>query len=170
MGITFVLLFPLGAVFMRLVGSPLIHGALQIFAMLLMTAGFGLGVHLAKLESELFENAGRTHTIFGTVIFALFFIQPFLGLAHHSFYKKNQARNAVSHSHIWFGRIIMILAVINGGLGLQLAANTKGGEIAYGVVAGVVAVVYAVVVIFKRKNTETKWGGREKVDSRNGSE
>lgn len=32
----------------------------------------------------------------------------------------------------------MILAVINGGLGLKLAANTTGGEIAYGVVAGVV--------------------------------
>lgn len=61
----------------------------------------------------------------------------------------------------------MILAVINGGLGLQISANTKGGEIAYGVIAGVVAVAYAAITIFKRKGVETKWdGGREKVASR----
>jgi len=51
----------------------------------------------------------------------------------------------------------MILAVVNGGLGLKLAANTKHGEIAYGVVAGVIALVYALVVVFKRKKTETRW-------------
>jgi hypothetical protein len=45
----------------------------------------------------------------------------------------------------------MTLGIINGGLGLRLAANTKNGEIAYGVVAGVVAVVYAVLVVVKRK-------------------
>jgi len=45
----------------------------------------------------------------------------------------------------------MVLGIINGGLGLKLADNTKSGEIAYGVVAGVVAVVYAVLVVVKRK-------------------
>jgi hypothetical protein len=45
----------------------------------------------------------------------------------------------------------MILAVINGGLGLQLAANTRSGEIVYGVLAGVMAVLYVVVVVVKRK-------------------
>ena len=46
----------------------------------------------------------------------------------------------------------MILAVINGGLGLKLANNTKGGEIAYGVVAGVVALLYTAAVLARRKN------------------
>jgi len=49
----------------------------------------------------------------------------------------------------------MLCGIINGGLGLQLAADTKKGEIAYGVVAGVVAVVYAVLVGFKRKGGPT---------------
>jgi len=53
--------------------------------------------------------------------------------------------------------------MINGGLGLKLAGNTKGGEIAYGVVAGVVAVIYAATAGLKRKGTRTAWGGREKV-------
>jgi len=40
----------------------------------------------------------------------------------------------------------LILGVINGGLGLQLAANTRGGEIAYGVVAGLMAIFYLFVI------------------------
>ena len=51
----------------------------------------------------------------------------------------------------------MILAVINGGLGLKLANNTRGGEIAYGVVAGIVAMLYAGAVVSKRK-TKAPWG------------
>jgi len=49
----------------------------------------------------------------------------------------------------------MLCGIINGGLGLQLAANTKKGEIAYGVVAGVMAVVYMVLVGVKRKGGPT---------------
>jgi hypothetical protein len=45
----------------------------------------------------------------------------------------------------------MILAIINGGFGLKLAANSKNGEIAYGVVAGVMGVGYILVTLLKRK-------------------
>jgi len=47
----------------------------------------------------------------------------------------------------------MVLAIINGGLGLKLAANTTGGEIAYGVLAGVMLLAYVVLVVLKRKGT-----------------
>lgn len=45
----------------------------------------------------------------------------------------------------------MILAVINGGLGLKLAANSKGGKIAYAVVAGVMGLGYILATVLKRK-------------------
>ena len=48
----------------------------------------------------------------------------------------------------------MLLAIINGGLGLKLAANTNGGKIAYGVVAGVVGVCYVAFVLIKRKGSD----------------
>jgi hypothetical protein len=54
--------------------------------------------------------------------------------------------------HIWLGRIALICGAINGGFGLKLAANSKTGEIVWGVVAGVVALLYAVIVIVKRKS------------------
>lgn len=48
-----------------------------------------------------------------------------------------------------------MLGVINGGLGLQLAANTRKGEIAYGVIAGVVLVIYVgVISIGDRRSKE----------------
>ena len=49
MGVTIVLLFPIGAIFMRVVASPLFHGILQIFSLCALIVGFGLGVHLAKI-------------------------------------------------------------------------------------------------------------------------
>jgi len=45
----------------------------------------------------------------------------------------------------------MALAIINGGLGLKLAANSRGGNIAYGVVSGVVTLAYVAFVVIKRK-------------------
>jgi hypothetical protein len=44
----------------------------------------------------------------------------------------------------------MVAAIVNGGLGLNLAGHSRGSEIAYGVVAGVIALVYIVVVILRR--------------------
>ena len=175
MGVTVVLLFTIGAIFMRIVGSAMLHAALQIFSLIGLIVGFALGVRLADMrgsvcslqfsyiprtnKKQLFKEDGKTHTIFGTVIFACFLIQPVIGTVHHLNYKKTQSRNAVSHAHIWFGRIIMLLAVINGGLGLKLAANTTGGKIAYGVIAGVVGVAYIIFVILKRKGSPGAFGG-----------
>lgn len=49
MGITVVLLFPLGAIFQRLIGGWILHALFQTFALFMLIAGFGLGVELAKM-------------------------------------------------------------------------------------------------------------------------
>jgi hypothetical protein len=116
---------------------------------------------LTICATQLYKGVGRTHTIFGTVIVALFIIQPFIGLAHHLLYKRTGGRTSVSHVHIWLGRSVLICGAINGGLGLQLAANNRGGEIAWGVVAGVVALVYTLAVVVKGKSGKSLVGGRK---------
>lgn len=150
MGVVVVLLFPLGAIFMRMGTSAWMHGAWQVFSLIAMICGLGLGVKLAQMRSYLFNT---THTIFGVVIVALFVIQPLFGIIHHIQYKRNFARAGVSHLHIWYGRVLMLLAVVNGGLGLKLANNSKNGEIAYGVIAGVVGLIYILFAAFKRKGS-----------------
>jgi hypothetical protein len=49
--------------------------------------------------------------------------------------------------HRWFGRFLLAFAIINGGLGLEFAANTPGGEKTYGVVAGIVGLTYLITLI-----------------------
>ncbi len=51
-------------------------------------------------------------------------------------------------AHVWLGRVLITLGIINGGLGLRYAADTKKGEIAYGVIAGVVWVAWVGVVVW----------------------
>lgn len=49
MGVTVVLLFPIGAILMRTIGGVWIHASFQIFSLMALIAGFGLGVKLSKL-------------------------------------------------------------------------------------------------------------------------
>ncbi|ESZ92533.1 hypothetical protein SBOR_7059 [Sclerotinia borealis F-4128] len=149
MGITMVILFPLGAIAMTIFGKWWLHAAFQVFSLVMLIIGFGLGVKLAMFKDYLFKNQGKTHTSFGLALFILFLIQPIIGLLHHLAYQKQHARGFLGYIHIWYGRALLILGIINGGLGLQLARNTRGGEIIYGLLAGLVALTYLTVVLSK---------------------
>ncbi|KAH8656676.1 hypothetical protein BGZ60DRAFT_417491 [Tricladium varicosporioides] len=153
MGVTVVLLFPLGSIFIRLGGNIWIHAFIQLFSFVCLIAGLATGVKLADRTHLLFNN---THTLLGISVIALFFLQPLFGIAHHILYKRHHSRTAISHVHIWYGRILIALAIINGGLGLELARNSKGGEIAYGVVAGVVFMIYLLAVVLNRKGRKVE--------------
>lgn len=65
---------------------------------------------------------------------------------------------------MWYGRVLILLAVINGGLGLQLSENTVKGEIAYGVIAGVMFLLYLAVLgwFYMRKGRSSSREGGEK--------
>lgn len=139
MSIVFLAAYPLGAVFMPLLGKWMIHAGWQTIAFLGMWAGFGLGYVAARDGGYWGKQA---HTRMGTVVVALMGLQPILGWAHHRFFVKNQRRGAISHIHIWYGRALMILGIINGGLGLQLANSPRGYIIAYSVIAGIAFVLY----------------------------
>lgn len=83
-------------------------------------------------------------------------MQPFLGIIHHFLYRREGKGTLFGLAHCWYGRAIMILAVVNGGLGLELAGNSRGGEIAYGVVAGVALLVYLGAAAYSVKKPQEK--------------
>lgn len=156
MALVFVVLYPLGSLLMPLLGNWKVHGSFQIFVWCLMWAGFGLGIVTAKERNMLFTE---THTVLGTVVACLLVIQPALGIAHHQYYVRNQKRGLVSYAHIWYGRILMLIGVINGGLGLQLAVAPDNLIIAYGVIAGIIFLVYTATKIFtymRRKSAHSR--------------
>jgi len=103
------------------------------------------------------------------------YIQPALGILHHRVYKNVEKKRSIwAILHVWWGRIIVTLAIINGGLGLELSGNTTSGEIAYGVIAGFIWVVWMGLAASShvasrrtRGEAEEKIGKRE-LDDANG--
>ncbi|KAG9640289.1 hypothetical protein KCU95_g17900, partial [Aureobasidium melanogenum] len=143
--LAFVVFFPFGAISIRLFSFPGLvwfHAIVQVLAYLVFIAAFGLGIYLAT-QIHLLNQA---HPIIGIVLFILIFFQPILGFLHHRLFKKYKRRTFWSYAHIWLGRIIITLGIINGGLGLDLAHNSRKGEIAYGVVAGIVYLIYIISI------------------------
>jgi hypothetical protein len=144
--IAFLVLFPAGAVLMRLgnlKGLIWIHAGIQLLAWMVFVTAFGLGLYYG-LQVNLMTQA---HPIIGIVLVVLVTVQPLLGWIHHRQFVRSGGRSAASHGHIWIGRVAIVLGMINGGLGLQLARTSKRYVIAYSVVAGVVGLVYVTSIV-----------------------
>ena len=163
MGAAFVLFMPLGVFLIRLTsfkGLIWAHAGIQAFAYTVALAAFGLGAWMATVSDQWVAFNG--HPIIGTIVIGLLLLQPVLGYVHHLIYVKEHKRTLWIYSHIWYGRALILLAVINGGLGLQLSGNTVKGEIAYGVIAGVMFLIYlavlAIAYLRKDKSPEGETG------------
>ncbi|CAO2652555.1 Nn.00g008380.m01.CDS01 [Neocucurbitaria sp. VM-36] len=165
--LAFVIFFPVGAIMIRLGsfrGMWLIHGLFQLFAYLVYIAAFGIGVWMVNsIPVNLLDSY---HPIIGIVVFVLLFFQPILGFVHHLQYKKYNRRTVWSYGHLWLGRIVITLGMINGGLGLLLASDapavtgfapSQGQIIAYGVIAGIMWLLWAAAAIIgERRRTRSR--------------
>ncbi|KAK6363441.1 hypothetical protein TWF730_000872 [Orbilia blumenaviensis] len=146
MATAFTIGFPTGAIFIRVLKPPnhvYIHAATQIISTAMAFAGMGLGIWLGLNVRYL----DYLHTIIGFAVMACLVIQPIIGLIHHIRYKKVKRSTWWGFVHRWYGRTIIVLGIVNGGLGLMLAENTRAGEIAYSVVAGLAGLTYLMVVV-----------------------
>ncbi|KAI0815900.1 iron reductase domain protein [Xylaria sp. FL0064] len=160
MSIVMVVLYPLGSILMPLFGSWVLHAVWQISSFLVMWAGFAIGVVLSKRTGI---NFTENHTVLGTVVVALFGVQPLGGYIHHLYFVKHQKRGLVSHGHIWYGRILIVLGIVNGGLGLQLAGAKQSLVIAYSVVAAVIFSAYIGSAILGEVKRHRSSGPRDRV-------
>ncbi|KAE8361207.1 hypothetical protein BDV27DRAFT_148013 [Aspergillus caelatus] len=126
-----------------------IHAFFQLFTLALAISGFGIGISLAKT----LHLTGTYHPIIGMVVVpALILFQPAMGFLQHRYFHKTGKKSVFAYLHRWFGRSMIVLGIVNGGLGFHLAQNVTatapvGAIIAYSVVAGIVGLVYVLVVI-----------------------
>jgi hypothetical protein len=144
--IAFLVLFPAGAVVMRLgsfKGLVWIHASIQLLAWMVFVTAFGLGLYYG-LQINIMSEA---HPIIGIVLLVLVTVQPLLGWVHHRQFVRTGCRTAVSQGHIWIGRVAIVLGMINGGLGLKLARTSTRYVIAYSVVAGIMGLVYVTSIV-----------------------
>ncbi len=186
--LAWVLFMPVGAILLRLnIQSPIIlklHAACQIFGYLVYVVAVGMGLWIirqAPSQADLFSDP---HPKIGLVILAVALFQPLWGLVHHRIFKKGAAawkagratqkpgRTTWGRIHLWIGRILITAAIVNGGLGLRLAGEnpstsattTRNHEIIYGVLAGLVWVVYALITAtfeFRKARGTTRGGTQE---------
>jgi hypothetical protein len=150
MTIAFVVLFPFFALALHLPsGSVFIHASMQLFTLTVTIAGMGLGISMAK---DIQLNLSRYHPVIGIVTVAgLTLFQPAMGLAQHRHFRKSGKKGPFAYLHRWFGRIMIVLGIINVGLGFRITGIGISGAprpavVAYGVVAGVIGLVYIMVV------------------------
>ncbi|TVY38396.1 hypothetical protein LSUB1_G006367 [Lachnellula subtilissima] len=163
--IAFVLLMPMGAMAIRLLsfkGLLWAHAGCMILAYSISIAGMGMGIWIALTVNKL----NTYHAIIGLFVISSLTLQPVTGLVHHLLYKKTGGKNVATYPHVWWGRAIVTLGIINGGFGLKLAreyaplANgSRKGEIAYGVVAGPMWILWMSVIVFSSfKSREEQQG------------
>lgn len=147
MSVLFLGLFPFASLTLYLpttIKVRYIHAPLQILALILLIVGMALGIVLGQR----FDELDGYHMIIGFVVVAcMILFQPAMGLYQHLHYHKTGGRSAFGIAHRWLGRTLILLGIVNGGLGWYIAGNTSA-YIPYGVVAGIVFLIYISVLIF----------------------
>lgn len=152
MGLVFAVFFPLGGSILHSLnfrGLIWFHSGWQLFSYAIALAGLGMGIWIAVTTDQL--TASNGHPIIGIIVIGVLFLQPFGGLLHHMLFRKHQKPTVWGAAHRWMGRVMLILGAINGGLGLQLSADTVKGEIAYGVLAGIFFALWAVSLVLDKR-------------------
>jgi hypothetical protein len=85
------------------------------------------------------------HPILGILVFIVVLLQPLTGLLHHAAFRRHARRGFASYVHVWVGRIAVTLGIVNGGLGLYVSGNARGGQVmAYALIAAIVFVIWMV--------------------------
>lgn len=122
MSLAFILIFPSGALLMRLLRRKgvLIHAGVQMFGLLLVIIGLGTGVYVSRQYSRS-RNFATGHQALGLFIFAALFVQAGLGLLQHRIFRRTKQETMFGIVHRFLGPLAIVLALVNGGLGLDLA-------------------------------------------------
>ncbi|KIX04611.1 uncharacterized protein Z518_05481 [Rhinocladiella mackenziei CBS 650.93] len=184
--LAWVFFFPLGAILLRLPAtSPVmlrVHVACQLLTYVVYVVAAGLGVWLVQqVSTGGFSAWSDPHTGIGVAILVVAFFQPIFGYIHHKIFKKRQARMREPRDekvpeqerkkarqgtwpgfmHKWTGRALITLGIVNGGLGIHLAAGspfqsdetTRSASIGYAIGAGLMFLLYVLsVIVFERRN------------------
>ncbi|KAI1408720.1 hypothetical protein F5Y13DRAFT_104456 [Hypoxylon sp. FL1857] len=174
--VCFTILFPVGAIIVRVVPSRhtwIIHGLFQGLAYLLYVAAAALGIRLIQIikippnDTSLLQlSSSNAHPIIGIVILAVLFFMPPLGFAHHAKFKQLKRRTIYSYAHLWLGRATLTLGIINGGLGLQLARASQSVIIAYSVIGGIMWLIWLLAAVIGEMRRRPSKGRDQRVEPR----
>src|ERR1700753_1009260 len=167
MSIVFIVLYPLGAISIRLPIDRIpglrntylknkimaIHAPIQILGLVMMIGGMALGIRIAHDLGYLMRPVNR-HIIIGLIVVCTIIVfQPILGNLQHRHFKKTGGKSIFAYMHRWIGRGAILLGIINNGLGLQFASNDiyvpNRSYIRNFVLAGILVFIWLAPVIYE---------------------
>lgn len=170
----YTIVFPLGAIATHIGpsgrGRTNIHMYCQLTGILMIIIGFGIGCWMAvqtgivkpqsqgRLNSEQ-ANLGSqdwnaAHPQLGTALIALTIFQPFIGFIHQRFAISHKEYLLMWNIHAWYGRCLMAVAIIQGGIGLQLAnkysPHPLGALAAFLTISLLMLLIYSIMMFRNR--------------------
>ncbi|KAE8381146.1 hypothetical protein BDV26DRAFT_255822 [Aspergillus bertholletiae] len=118
MGISFLVIFPLGVLAMRSQSNKSLkyHWIIQLVASLCTGVGAIIGIIMSR------GSFNSPHQVAGLLVSGILGLQAFLGWRHHVIFLRVRHRTWISHAHIWAGRLIMIVGWANFLSGMLLVA------------------------------------------------
>ena len=147
MCLTFVIIYPLGALLLRLLERKglLLHAAIQTLGFLLttMATAGGLAISRLYLRSKAITSA---HQILGLLIWIALAFQLGLGILHHRLFKKHQRPTLLGKIHRYLGPTALLLGIINAPIGFRFAGNAR-----LGIPYAIVVVVVVILLLLARK-------------------
>lgn len=131
MSLAFILIFPSGALLMSLLRRKgvLFHAGVQTFGLFLAIVGLGTGVYVSRQYNRS-RGFATGHQALGSFIFAVLFVQAGLGLTQHRIFRRTKQETIFGIVHRFLGPAAIVLALVNGGLGLDLAGRLASAQCA----------------------------------------
>jgi hypothetical protein len=125
MSLAFILIFPSGALLMRLLRKMgfLVHVGVQTIGLLFAIIGLGTGIYISQQYNRS-RHFGTSHQTLGLLVFVALLVQAALGAIQHRVFRRTKQETIFGIIHRFSGPTIIVLALINGGLGLDLAGKT----------------------------------------------
>ncbi|KAF2111016.1 hypothetical protein BDV96DRAFT_603605 [Lophiotrema nucula] len=155
---TFVIIFPIGVVFLRLLDKVIWHGWTQSIGAAIICIGAGLGVWASKQYNHS-KNFRNPHQLVGLAAIGLVLIQLTFGLIHHILWLKRQRPTILGRIHLYLGPFVVVLGAANGFLGFTFSGGSYH-NIMYGIICAVVFVALAIALFWaqRRKKKQGKRG------------
>lgn len=161
MALSFVVMMPLGVIFIRILERVRWHWVNQILASGAAIVATGLGLYLASMFNKS-KNYGSAHQILGLVVTAGVCVQFFLGYWHHRLYKKTKQTTVYAPNHRHFGQLVVLGGVINGGIGLSFSRASMGFIVGYSIAVIVVAILTIGPVTWKQLRSRSGEGAKRR--------
>ncbi|KAF2247367.1 iron reductase domain protein [Trematosphaeria pertusa] len=155
---TFVILFPIGVVFLRLLEKVMWHAIMQGIGVVFIVIGVGLGIYVGR-EYNQSRTVRSAHQILGLTIAALTLLQFGLGLTHHLIYRRTQKPTLLGKIHLYLGPCVLAGGALNGFLGFRFSGGSYH-NIMYGAIVAVIFIVLAGLLVWTARRKKTR--GRRK--------